>query len=93
MPGDCESLRLIVQRVSENSSGRSLYRLIAYSDGRTYQPVNFTSLDDLTKRLKKALPDFDVNRFAEAKESGSSILFAEALELSETQRSILGLRK
>lgn len=93
MPANCESLRLVVQHVGEISSGRSSYRLIGYSDEHTYQPVNFDSLDDLLNGLKEALPDFDISRFSEVKESGSSILFAELLELSQAQLSILGLRK
>ena len=96
MPANCESLRLVVQHVRESSSGRSSYRLIGYSDEHTYQPANFDSLDDLLKVLKEALTDadvdVDVNRFSEAKQSGSSILFAEVLEISEAQRLKLGLR-
>ena len=93
MTANFESLRLIVQYVQESSSVRSCYRLIGYSDANTYQPVNFDSLDDLLKVLKEALTDVDVNRFSEAKQSGSSILFVEVFELSQAQRSILGLRK
>ena len=93
MPFNLQSLRLVVQRVSEGSSGRSSYRLIGYSDEHTYQPVNFDFLDDLVKGFKEALPNFDVSRISEAKQSGSSILFAGVLELSEAQRLILGLRK
>jgi hypothetical protein len=93
MPANCESLRLVVQSVRESPSVRSSYRLIGYSDEHTYQPVNFDSLDDLLKVLQEALTDVDVNRFWEAKQSGSSILFAEVLEISGAQRLKLGLRK
>jgi hypothetical protein len=93
MPANCESLRLVVQHVRESPSVRSLYRLMGYSDEHTYQAVNFDSLDDLLKRFNEAIPGFDVSRFSEGKQSGSSILFAEVFELSEAQRSKLGLRK
>ncbi len=93
MPANCESLRLVVQHVRESSSGGSSYRLIGYGDEHTYQAVNFDSLDDLLKRFNEAFPGFDVSRFSEGRQSGSSILFAELLELSEAQRSKLGLRK
>ncbi len=93
MPSNRESLRLVVQHVRESSSSRYSYRLIGYGDEHTYQPVNFDSLDDLLKRFKEAFPDFDVSCFSEGKQSGSSILFADVFELSEAQRSILGLRK
>jgi hypothetical protein len=85
-----------VQYVRESPSVRPSYRLIGYSDEHTYQPANFDSLDDLWKLLKQALTDanvdVDVNRFSEATQSGSSILFAEVLEISEAQRLKLGLR-
>jgi hypothetical protein len=92
MPANCQSLRLVVQHVWESSSGRSSYRLIGYSDEHTYRPVDFDSLDDLLKVFQAALPAFDVSRFPRAKQPVSSILFADVIELSEKQRSILGLK-
>lgn len=86
-------MRLVVQHVWESSSGRSSYRLVGYSDEHTYRPVDFDSLDDLLKVFKTALPTFDVSSFPQAREGASSILFAEVIELSEKQRSILGLEK
>lgn len=93
MPPDCQSIRLVVQHVRELASSQPFYRLIAYGDEHTYQPVNFDSLDALLKVLKKALPDFDVSCFSEAAQVGSSIVFAEVFGLSEAQRSTLGLTK
>ena len=92
MPANCQSLRLVVQHVWESSAGRSSYRLIGYSDEHTYRPVDFDSLDDLLKVFQAALPAFDVSRFPRAKQPVSSILFADVIELSEKQRSILGLK-
>jgi hypothetical protein len=92
MSPDCQSIRLVVQHVWESSSGRSSYRLIGYSDEHTYRPVDFDSLDDLLKVFKAALPAFDVSSFPRARQPVSSILFADVVELSETQRSILGLK-
>ncbi len=93
MPSNSQSLRLVVQHVSESSSGRSSYRLIGYGDEHTYQPVNFDSLDDLLKVFKAALPTIDVTGFSQATQPVSSILFADVIELSAKQRSILGLEK
>jgi hypothetical protein len=93
MPANCQSLRLVVQQVWESSSGRSSYRLIGYSDEHTYRPVDFDSLDDLLKAFKAALPAFDVSRVPREKQPVSSILFADVIELSEKQRSVLGLKK
>jgi hypothetical protein len=64
----------------------------AYSDEHTYRPVGFDSLDDLLKVFKAALPAFDVSSIPHARQPGSSILFADVVKLSETQRSILGLK-
>jgi hypothetical protein len=86
-----QSIRVVVQHVWDSPSGRSSYRLIGYSDAHTYRPVDFDSLDDLLKVLTVALPRLDVSRFAPAKDSVSSILFADVVELGEAQRSILGL--
>ena len=92
MPANCQSLRLVVQLILERSSGQSSYRLIGYSDEHTYRPVDFDSLDDLLKVFKAALPNFDVSGFPQTRQLASSILFAELIELSEKQRSILGLK-
>ena len=93
MPSNSQSLRLVVQHVSESSSGRSSYRLIGYGDEHTYQPVTFDSLDDLLKLFKAALPTIDVSRFPQGRPGASLILFADVMELSEKQRLILGLEK
>jgi hypothetical protein len=90
---DSQSIRLVVQHVWESSSGRSSYRLIGYSDVHTFRPVDFDSLDDLLKVFKAALPALDVSNFPRAKQPVSSILFADVIELSEAQRSILGLKR
>jgi hypothetical protein len=91
-PTDRHALRLVVQHVWESSSARSSYRIIAYSNDRTYRPVEFESLDDLLRLLGKALPEFDVNGFPKRQTSATSILFADEMELTEAQLSILGLR-
>jgi hypothetical protein len=92
MPPDFQSIRLVVQHVWDSPSGRSSYRLIGYSDEHTYRPVDFDSLDDLLKIFKAALPTLDVSSFPRARQQVSSILFADVVELSETQRSTLGLK-
>ena len=92
MSANCQSLRLVVQHVWESSSGRSSYRLIGYSDEHTYRPVDFGSVDELLEVFSAALSGLDVSSFPRARQPVSSILFAEVVELSETQRSTLGLK-
>ena len=92
LAADRHSLRLVVQHVWENASGRSSYRLIAYSNDHTYPPVQFESVDDLLKVLKAALPELDASSFPRERRPVTSILFADELELSTAQLSILGLR-
>ena len=56
-------------------------------------PVNFDSLDDLLKVFKAALPAIDVSSLLRVRGLASSILFADVVELTEVQRSILGLEE
>lgn len=85
------SLRLVVQRICESSSGQSFYRLIAYGDNRTYRPVQFEALDDVLKVLKAALPRFDASLISRGNQGATSIVFADEVELSKEQLSVLGL--
>jgi len=88
-----ESLRLVIQCVCGSSSARRSYRIVGYSERHTYRAVEFSSLDDLLKVLESAVPAFDVKRVSREREGGSSILFADAPELSKEQLSRLGLRE
>jgi hypothetical protein len=92
-PEDPESIRLVIQRIGEASSRRSSYRLIGYSNRRTYQPVGFRSLDERLKALKAGLPELDTSRVQKEGRAVPSILFSDVVELSQEQLSILGFRK
>ena len=85
------TIRLVVQRV-KGSSSNATYRLVAYPDpnGRTLNPVTFSSKDQLLQRLHTALPDFDAHLLRE--DHDTNIVFAGEMELTSTQLSILGLR-
>jgi hypothetical protein len=89
---DRRSLRLVVQHIWDSASERSSYRLVAYSNDHTYQPVQFGSLDELLKAFGSALPEFDVSSFPKAGQPVTSILFAGEMELTAGQLSLLGLR-
>lgn len=85
------SFRLVVQCVRENSHPRQ-YRLIAYGDAGTCQPLQFASLRDVRERVRRALPELDTTRISEPADSAeSSILFAEVLDLTPLQLGLLGL--
>ena len=88
-PGD-NRIRLVIQEV--RGSGSPTYRVIAYPRRACMrdEPAIFTSLDELLARLKQALPGVD-ERVVAAGESGSQILFARELELSDDQLMVLGL--
>ena len=90
VPTNRQSLRVVVQHIGESSCGRSSYRLIGYSDAKTFEPVEFESPDDLLKILKAALPDFDAASFPKGGQPVTSILFADDVELSEAQLAVLG---
>ena len=82
-----------MQRVQENPGKESGFRLIAYGDEGTYQPVQFGSFDELVSVLHKALPDFrSPSLGSESDSSGGSIIFVELMELGPAQLSLLGLR-
>jgi hypothetical protein len=83
-------IRLVIQEV--RGSGSPTYRVIAYPRRACMrdEPAIFTSLDELLARLKQALPGVDAHVVA-AGESGSQILFARELELSDDQLMVLGL--
>jgi hypothetical protein len=91
---DRHSLRLVIQRVRNDFARASSYRIIAYSDERTYRASQFDSLHVLMKALKAALPDFDASVISsESTSKDSSILFADAVELSDAQLALIGLRE
>jgi hypothetical protein len=91
---DPHSLRLVIQRVGDDFAGGSSYRIIAYSDERKYRPSQFGSLHLLLKSVKAALPDFDASVISsESPVPGSSILFADAVELNDAQLALIGLHE
>lgn len=92
-PLDRVSLRLVVQRIYENSSRQSSYRLVSYSNDRTYQPQRFETVDDVLKALKAVLPEVDTNLFYRGSREATSIVFANEVELNKEQLSVLGLKE
>jgi hypothetical protein len=92
---DRHSLRLVIQRVRDDVARGSSYRIIAYSDERTYRASQFDSLHLLLKSLKVALPDFDASVISSesATPPESSILFADVVELTDAQLALIGLHE
>ena len=85
------SLRVVVQHVPDGP--RSSYRLIAHGDNRTYQPVEFSSIEQLVKTIRSAAPDFDKNNVSVRMGARETyIAFAGEMELDEFQISALGLK-
>ena len=89
-PSEDKRVRLVIQEV--RGAGAPSYRVIAYPRRACMrdEPAKFSSLEELLTRLKNALPEID-ERLVAAGESGSRILFAGELELSDDQLKILGL--
>jgi hypothetical protein len=84
------SVRLVIQRVQDGT--KSHYRVAVYPGPRgATLHAKFSSRDDLSQRLRAAIPDFDDKRLVGTSEA-SEILFAELTELSDAQLSSLGLR-
>ena len=84
-------LRVVVQHV--HADPRSYYRLIAYGDNRTYEPVEFSSIELCVKTIRSVAPDFDENNvWVSVGARETYIAFAGEMELNESQISGLGLK-
>lgn len=83
-------LRIVVQCVQDAQDCK--YRLIAYGNGQTYQPVNFESFPDVCQALQLAVPSFDVKAFLLGDGNDTTIVLAGTVELDGEQLSILGLK-
>ncbi len=85
-----KGIRLVIQEIRD--SGVPSYRLIAYPRRSCMRadPAIFTSLDELLARLTEVLPGVDARVMATG-DSGSQILFAREVELSDEQLKMLGL--
>ena len=85
-------VRLVIQEV--RASGTPAYRVIAYPrrDCMHDEPAIFTSLDELLARLREVLPGVDARAMASG-DSGSQILLAREVELSDEQLKMLGLAR
>ena len=85
------TIRLIIQRVQDSRSSTPVYGLIAYPapKGTTLQPANFSTRDSLLLRLQTALPDLHPQFLPETLDT--QIVFAQEVELTTAQLSILGL--
>lgn len=85
-------LRIVVQRVAEDIEHP--YHLVAYGNGRAYRPRGFRSLKDLSQTLVAALHDFDVAQLSSKGDTGgSSVVFTGDMTLSDSQLTILGLKR
>lgn len=85
------SLRVVVQHVPDGP--RSSYRLIAYSDNRTYEPMEFSSIELCAETIRSVAPDFDKNNLSVRVGARETyIAFAGEMELDESQISGLGLK-
>ena len=83
------SVRLVIQLVRDDTEPH--YRVAVYPGPRGV-PLHrkFSSRDELLKRLRAAIPDFDEKNLVGASEA-TQILFAQSMELSDAQLSSLGL--
>ncbi|HEX4066310.1 MAG TPA: hypothetical protein VHZ09_09825 [Acidobacteriaceae bacterium] len=86
---DRHRLRVVIQRIEAEAG--TIWRIVAYGDGRAVGHEDFPSSERVLNALRMAVPDFDEARLLPA-ESGSSILFAEEMELDEAQLAVLGVR-
>lgn len=83
------SVRLVIQIVWNGIE--PYYRVTVYPGPRgAPAQVKFSSRDELLERLRAAISDFDEKHLV-AKNGATQILFAESMELSDSQLSSLGV--
>jgi hypothetical protein len=83
------AVRLVVQFVRDAT--KPLYRVVVYPGPRDVPlSVDVLSRDELLERLRATIPDFDEKHILGTSEA-TQIVFAEHMELSDTQLSSLGL--
>ena len=85
--------RVVIQRVRQDSSPVVSFRLVAYQDGRAFQPVEFKTLDLLIPWLKSVHRALEADAFLHDHSPAPQILFAEDISLSDTQLAAIGLIK
>jgi hypothetical protein len=68
------------------------FRLIAYTAGRAFRPVEFTSLAGLLAAMNHLVPELASSLRALPALPGTEIVFTGVLELSEQQIRELGLK-
>lgn len=84
------NLRIVVQYVPGNTD--SPWHLVAYGNGRAFQPRRFRSVEDLLTVIRSAMPDFDPSLLAvKSAETGSHIVWAGDIAMSDSQLLALGL--
>ena len=85
------SIRIVIQRVVE--PGKKTYRVVAYGGRQALGHSDFHSLEHLLDVLHSAVPGFDATQFAAANSPDeiSSIIFADEVELDDSQLATLGV--
>ena len=81
-------LRLIVQYV-RLSVESSVYRIVVYGDGRTYQRVEIEDVDQVRRALHDTLPEFESFMLSEARDT--QIVFSADTLLEDDQLRRLGV--
>lgn len=86
---DRHSFRIVIQRIG--FAGSTRYRILAYGESRHSAYGDFPTAERLLEAVRTAIPGFDEGRLALGDATEGSIMFAEDMDLDETQLRILGL--
>jgi hypothetical protein len=84
-------IRVVIQRVQHVHEKTARFRLIAYTDGEAFRPVEFTSKERLLAAISHLVPKLASSLCAIPAVSGTEIVFSDVLHLSEQQILQLGL--
>jgi hypothetical protein len=87
-----QSVRLVIQFVRDLASAQSSYRIVIYpAPQKSSGPLLFSSRETLVQQLRAVIPGFDGHQIQADEPTTSEIVFADTLELTESQLARLCL--
>ncbi len=87
------STRIVIQCIYRNFDVGLCYRVVIYQDGRSFQPLEFSSLDLLIATFKTVDPEFDGDALVHDNSGQTHIVFAKDMLLSDAELASLGLKR
>jgi hypothetical protein len=87
------STRIVIQCIYRHFDVGLCYRMVIYQDGRSFQPLEFSSLDLLIAAFKTVDPEFDGDALVQDNSGQTHIVFAKDMLLSDAELAGLGSKR